>query len=173
MSIAGSIGRFYSDIVATTYEKPAALSIDAKRNAYALQKSGASVFHDIDCTKLDQIFPDVGFDTIVFQFPNVGSRQPKYGRNPNHHLLTRFLRSSHGCLNPDGEVAITIVNRPHYEGAFDVDNAAQKSEFDYPEEFKFEPKRFSGYSHVNTNDENESALSRFRSFRTWVFRSRI
>lgn len=169
LSIANNAGRAARNIFSTTFENASKLGQETRRNAHSLRILGASVYHDIDGVKLDENFERRIFETIVFQFPNVGSRQPKYGRNPNHHLLTRFLKSARHCLKLSGEIAVTIVNNPHYDGAFDMFDAARKAGYSKPCQFNFNPKLYPGYSHVNTND-GDSAISRFRSFRTWMFR---
>ena len=108
------------------------------------------------------------FKTILFHFPHVGSRNPKYGRNPNHHLLVRFLRSASYCLKSYGEIAITIVGSPHYDGAFDVEGAAKKAGYKNPLCYRYNPEGFDDYLHTNTNN-NHSAISKFNDFETWVF----
>lgn len=156
-------------MTATTYEKPRTLSGDAIRNAYKLRQCGAHVLHDIDATKLEQSFAQKEFDTIIFQFPNVGSREAKYGRNPNYVLTRKFLRSAKGLLKQGGKVMITAVDSPHYEGVFQFEDAAEFADFKTPESYPFDPSLFSGYAHTNTNDE-DSALEDHAKFVTWVFR---
>lgn len=158
-------------MIATTYEKPRALSDDAVKNARTLQRCGAVVVHGIDATKLNEAFHREKFDTIIFQFPNVGSRDAKYGRNPNYVLVRKFLRSAKDCLKPGGKVMITAVDSPHYEGAFQFEDAAEFADFKPPESYPFDPSLFSGYVHTNTNDD-DSALEEHAKFMTWVFRAK-
>ena len=156
-------------MTATTYEKLRTLSDDAIRNTHKLKQCGVRVLHDIDAVKLDQSFSRKEFDTIIFQFPNVGSREAKYGRNPNYVLIRKFLRSAKNCLKPSGKVMITAVDSPHYEGAFQFEEAAKFAGFEAPEIYPFDPSLFSGYVHTNTNDD-DSALEDHIKFVTWVFK---
>jgi hypothetical protein len=66
---------------------------------------------------------------------------------------------------------ITAVDSPHYEGAFQFEEAAQFAGFSAPESYPFDPSLFSGYAHTNTNDD-DSALNEHAKFVTWVFRTK-
>jgi hypothetical protein len=158
-----------TQMTATTFENGKELSQDAIEAASWLKSSGAMIVHGVDATRLDKKFKQFEYDTIIFQFPHVGSREAKYGHNPNHILVRNFLRSASVCLKPDGKVLITAVNNPHYRGAFQFDDAAVFAGYEVPETYPFDPSDFSGYSHINTNDE-ESAIEDHRRFATWVFR---
>ncbi len=158
-----------SDMTATTYEDKKSLSHEAKINAAHLQQTGAIVIHGIDATKLADEFNGQKFDTIIFQFPHVGSRDPKYGHNPNHILVRRFLSSVVDILNPSGQVLISSVDTPHYEGAFQFEEAAKFAGYETPTIFPFDPEDFPGYVHANTNDD-KSALDNHTKFSTWMFR---
>jgi hypothetical protein len=74
-------------------------------------------------------------------------------------------------LNTGGLIAITIVNSPHYLGAFDLPEAAQWASCEVLEVLPFYRLPWSGYGHVNTNDVQQSALRQYRSCSTWVFRA--
>lgn len=158
-------------IISTVYEKSGEIYKETMQNAHSLNRMGVSVLCNIDATKLHEEFFGITFDTICFQFPNIGSRQPKYGRNPNHDLLVKFLRSSKQILSNHGEVVLTIVNRPHYDGAFAIENAAEKARYQSPEEYLFRSKDFPGYRHTNTLHDT-SAIAKYRSFRTYCFKPR-
>lgn len=158
-------------MTATTYEKPRMLSDETVMHAQVLQRCGVNVMHGVDATKLNEALPREKFDTIIFQFPNVGSREAKYGRNPNYVLVRKFLRSAKECLKPNGKVLITAVDSPHYEGVFQFDEAAEFADFNAPESYPFDPSLFSGYAHTNTNDDN-SALEEHNKFVTWVFKAK-
>ncbi len=125
--------------------------------------------HGVDATKLDKSFKPHEFDTIIFQFPNVGSRDAKHGHNPNHVMIRKFLRSAAAYLKPSGKIMVSVVDSPHYEGAFQFEEAAEFAGYETPETYPFDPSMFSGYSHTNTNDD-ESALDEHNKFLTWVFR---
>lgn len=168
LSIAKTAGITASNRVATTYEKTSDLSEEARKNAEILQRSGVSVINGIDATKLDRYFPHQKFDTIVFQFPNAGSREPEYGRNPNYILIRDFLKSAVLCLAPKGKILITAVDSPHYQGAFQFEEAAEKTGYSILGSYPFDPESFPGYSHTNTNDD-DSALEKHNEFKTWIF----
>ena len=110
------------------------------------------------------------FDLIVFQFPNVGSREPVYGRNPNHVLVRRFLKSAKKHLTAEGQIAITVVNSSHYDGAFDMDGAAERNDYEIPVAHPFYFADYPGYSHVKTKEDGSSALEKGDEFVTYVFR---
>lgn len=168
LSIVKTPGITASNIVSTTYEKASDLSEEAEQNTETLKQSGASVINGIDATKLDRYFLHQKFDTIVFQFPNVGSREPEYGRNPNYILIRDFLKNAVSCLTPNGKILITTVDSPHYQGAFQFEEAAEKTGYSILGSYPFDPESFPGYSHTNTNDD-ESALEKHDEFKTWIF----
>ena len=157
-----------SDIVATTFEAERHVAPAARRNARDLRQRGAAVLHGVDATRLDRHFAALKFKTVFFGFPNVASRLPVYGHNPNHNLARRFLRSAASRLSPTGRVVITLVATPYYEGAFDLPEAAKFAGLNEPEVFDFDPGRISGYSHTNTLG-NGSALRKYEKFKAWVF----
>ncbi|PZP54808.1 MAG: hypothetical protein DI586_08805 [Micavibrio aeruginosavorus] len=168
LSIEKMPGITSSKITATTYEKTSDLSEEAQQNSEILKQSGASVLNGIDATKLEQYFPHLKFDTIVFQFPNAGSREPEYGRNPNYILIRNFLKSAASCLAPNGRILITAVDNPHYHGAFQFEEASEKTGYSILGSYPFDPESFPGYSHINTNDD-DSALEKHNEFKTWIF----
>ena len=124
--------------------------------------------HNIDAAHLDKKFSSQKFNTITFQFPNVGSRESTHGRNPNYILLRKFLRSAAEILALSGKILISIVDSPYYEGAFQFEDATEFAWFETPESYPFDPSEFPGYSHVNTNND-ESAIEDYRKFITRVF----
>ncbi len=155
-------------ITATTFERAAKLTEEGEKNASQLRMLDASVHHGIDATRLEHHFPHSNFSTIIFNFPNVASRDPKYRRNPNHMLVKKFLMSATNILDKNGLVLISSVDRPHWRGAFQFPLAAEKSGFQEPTVYRFYPSSFNGYTHTNTHDE-DSALSDHNKFCTWVF----
>jgi len=129
----------------------------------------ASVFHSIDATKIDNIFQGTKFDLIIFQFPNIASRTPSYGRNPNHILIRKFLKSARELIHKNSSICITTVNSSHYDGVFSMDDAAKWANLNKLYTYPFYPESFSRYSHVNTLNEEESALTKERNFITFIF----
>lgn len=168
LSLAKTPGITASNLVTTTFEQTSDLSDEARQNAETLNQSGVSVMNGIDATKLEQYFPHQKFDTITFQFPNAGSREPEYGRNPNYILIRDFLKSAASCLAPNGKILITAVDSPHYQGAFQFEEAAEKAGYNIRGSYPFDPKSFPGYSHTNTNDD-DSALEKHDGFKTRIF----
>lgn len=173
LSFALSLARKKSinptQLVATTFEAKNELVETAADNSKVLRALGAVVLHGVDATKLPATLGSWKFHNIAFQFPHVGSREPIEGRNPNFILVRNFLKSAFGQLTASGQVLITAVDSPHYEGAFQFDEAAQIAGFKKPFSYPFEPSEFSGYTHTMTN-EDESALGQHDAFRTWVFK---
>jgi hypothetical protein len=108
------------------------------------------------------------FSKIVFMFPNLGSRLPVYGKNPNAILIRRFLRSASSSLLKTGEVAITGVSSPFYQGAFDFVGAERSARVRLKSEHAFRLKDYPGYMRTMTK-KNISAISSSDVLRTWVF----
>lgn len=121
-----------SSILATVYEAEEDLTDTAYDNARKLLKLGCSVKTGVDATRLSDTIGKRQFRTIIFQFPNVASRDPRYGQNPNHVLVTRFLKTARNHLKPGGLVIISTVDSPFYEGAFKMEEAARKAGFAAP-----------------------------------------
>ncbi len=169
LSVAKQASVEASNIVATTLETSNLLSKETLKNATSLRQLGARVLHGVDATRLSDRLAKRSYGLIVFQFPNVGSRSPIYGRNPNHILLRRFLRNATPYLGRSGTVAITIVNTPFYLGAFNLPELARIAGFKEPEIYPFRPKDFPKYRHTNTHGP-DSAISRYHTFSTWVLR---
>ena len=157
------------DFTATTFEPARRLPSAALLNASQLTRMGAKVLNGIDATRLQAHFGTSKFHAIIFNFPNVASRMPIYGRNPNHILVRKFLSSAAGQLVRGGLVVMTVVDSSFYAGEFGLPAAARFSGFGEPEIHEFKPSRFPGYVHANTLG-GQSALTKYRAFSTWVFR---
>ena len=157
-----------SRMTVTTYEEENHLSKVGQHNALALRRLGASVIPGVDAMNLEQRLFYRRFDTIVFQFPNVGSRELEEGRNPNFILVRDFLKSAAKHLQPGGQVLITAVDSPYYHGAFQFDEAAAAGGFSKPDTYLFDLLKLPGYIHTNTNN-TDSAIDGHDMFRTWVF----
>ena len=140
-----------SRMTVTTYEDENHLSKVGQHNALALRRLGASVVSGVDATNLEQRLFYRQFDTIVFQFPNVGSREPEEGRNPNFILVRDFLRSAAKHLRSDGQVLITAVDSAYYHGAFQLDEAAAAAGFSKPDTYSFDPSKLHGYPNCAAN----------------------
>lgn len=103
-------------MTATTFEKQKDISEETKDNAMILHCHGATVFHGIDATRLNERLGKREYNTIVFQFPNVGSRDPKYGQNPNHIMIRKFLENAKNHLCSNGKILVTTVDTSYYDG---------------------------------------------------------
>jgi len=158
-----------SNLTATALEAENKLDEETKAAIEEIQQTGGAVILGVDAAKLSDSLSGQRFDTIIFQFPHVGSRDPKYGQNPNFILMRKFLKSAKYHLRPSGRVMISTVDSTHYLGAFRFEDAAEQAGYLPPKTYPFDPKRFKGYFHTNTHDE-DSALEDHKKFITWVFR---
>jgi len=158
------------NLIATTYESVSGVCSAGRANARALQKVGATVLHGVDARCLNDERLPARANLIAFQFPNTGTRRSVHGRTDNHILIRRFLASAAARLKRGGLITITVVNSPHHLGAFDLPGAAKWAACRVEDVFPFFRSAWPGYGHVNTNDPKESALSKYRSTSTWVFR---
>lgn len=157
-------------IIATTFEAERSVCPAARRNARSLSDLGAKVLHGVDARHLDDRNLPAMAELIAFQFPNTGTRRSVHGRTDNHILLRRFLRAAASRLKLTGRIAVTLVNSPHHLGAFDPPSAAEWAGCEIVEVLPFYRSAWSGYGHVNTNNASESALSKYRSCSTWLFK---
>jgi 25S rRNA (uracil2634-N3)-methyltransferase len=170
LCIAKKLGKFSRKaICATTFERSDEWSETTKSNARKLACLGCKVMDGVDAQKIDIQFGTAVFDLVIFQFPNVGSRLPKYGRNPNHILLRRFLKSAANATKAGRQICVTTINSPYYDGSFSIDEAASKAGLAKPLAHRFNPKRFPNYHHVNTSNQDESAIAAADKFVTFVF----
>lgn len=168
-SLAAMSGITPSKLIATTFENKEELSTDAIANAEALRHKGVTVLHGVDASSLASVFGSWRFDTIVFQFPHAGSRDAVEGHNPNFILVRDFLISAAAQLHRGGKVLISVVDSPHYRGAFQFDEAADIAGFAPPESYPFDPSAFPEYEHTMTH-QSGSAIDHHDEFSTWVFR---
>jgi len=157
------------NLVTTTFEKENELSDEAINNIEKLKAADVLILYKVDAMNLSKTFGSMAFDSIVFQFPHAGSREPVQGRNPNYILVRNFLKSAKHHLKRGGKIFISAVNNPHYHGAFQFEEAAEKAGFQPPVMYSFNPSDFPGYTHTMTNDD-ESAIDDHKKFGTWVFR---
>lgn len=156
-------------LTATVPQDRQEASKDMAENAESLKKAGAAVLWKVDATDLGHTFGSWRFETIVFQFPHSGSREPIEGRNPNFILVRDFLTSAYHQLLSGGAVLISAIDNPHYQGAFQFEEAAKIAGFLPPSVYPFNMRGFQGYSHVVTAGDS-SALEAKDKLCTWVFR---
>lgn len=158
------------NIIATTFEAERSVYPAGRTNARSLSDLGAKVLHGVDARNLNNRNLPTMAELIAFQFPNTGTRRSVHGRTDNHVLLRRFLRAAASRLRLTGRIAVTLVNSQHHLGAFDPPSAAEWADCEVVEVLPFYRSAWSGYGHINTNDASESALSKYRSCSTWVFK---
>ncbi|WP_313526801.1 class I SAM-dependent methyltransferase [Shinella sp.] len=170
VALSGLLGSATSNMTATIFQPTNEYSDITSQNARILRSRGVSTMAGVDATNLSQWFGRRRFDLIVFQFPNVGSRDARYGRNPNHILVRRFLKSAAAHLSGEGQVAITVVNSSHYDRAFDMDGAAERNDYVLPVAYPFHLSDYAGYSHVKTKVDGVGAVDESDEFITYVFR---
>lgn len=170
LSLTGMDGINPARLTATTFEHESKLSPASQANGRQLRLMGVGVIYGVDATRLATTFGRAWlFHNIIFQFPNVGSREPVEGHNPNFILIRDFLISAEGQLERNGQVLISAVNSPHYQGAFQFEEAASIAGFLPPEVYPFDPDQFLGYEHTMTHQEGD-ALGNHDKLSTWVFR---
>lgn len=156
-------------ITASTYEDYSKLSELGKHNVKLLQTMGVKTYHQIDATKLNNIWGSNSFNNIIFQFPNVGSRDPAKGRNPNYILVRDFIDSALKILKSNGAIIITTVDNEYYNNIFKFEEIAKLYPFKTSIKYAFNPNDYPEYQHTNTHEE-ESAIEDYKKFSTWEFK---
>jgi len=158
----------FESMIPTTIDAISQISTDTILNIKCLEVNGIKPLFKIDAVKLEKHFSPKSFDTIIFQFPNVGSRIPKYGQHPNHIMIRKFLKSSRYCLKDNGHIYVSTVDTPQYAGQFNLENAAKFADVRIKNKTYFNPNSFRFYEHENTKND-ESALEKYDKFITWIF----
>ena len=154
--------------IVTVFEKEKDLTSQTKSNADELYRKGAKVFYEIDATNLIEYFSNDKFHTIIFQFPNTGSREAINGCNSNFVLVRDFLKSAKNCILEGGKIVITYVDNEYYNGIFKFEKLAESLGLKYVQKYLFNPKDFPSYQHTMTHQEG-SALENHNQFATIVF----
>ena len=157
-----------SRLTATTFETEKELAEMARANAKELRSMGMTVLHGVDATDLAATFGSQRFDTIVFQFPNAGSRDSVEGHTANFILVRDFLISAAKQLVYSGQVLISAIDSPYYVGSFQFEEAAEVAGFLPPKVYAFDPDQFPDYEHTMTH-QSGNALDDNDQFSTWVF----
>lgn len=104
-----------------------------------------------------------------FSISKCSKSTPVFRRNPNHVLLRCFLRSAAAILRPDGQIAISVIDSPHYDGAFAMAEAARWAGICEPTVHPFDMADHPGYQHVNTQGDEASAVDAGDQLQTYVF----
>jgi hypothetical protein len=83
-------------------------------------------------------------------------------------LIRNFLRSAKTCLRDHGKIIITVIDSPYYDGIFNIEEACKFAKCKIEEIYSFDPSKFYGYVHTNTNNNN-SAIDKNDIFKTIIF----
>jgi hypothetical protein len=70
-----------------------------------------------------------------------------------------------------GQICLTTINSPYYDGSFSVDEAAHWAGLPNPTAHGFNTDQFAKYDHLNTNDQADSAISSSDNFLTFVLQN--
>jgi hypothetical protein len=157
-----------SSLITSLYETVSELSESAEYNAKLLENIGVKIIYGLDGTKLHEFFDTDSFETIIFQFPHSGTREPINGINPNYLLVYDFIKSALQILEKNGVILITIVDNDFYNNMFQLDEISEKLGIMKPIKHKFNPSSYPKYQHSMTNSD-ESALGKYDEFATYEF----
>jgi hypothetical protein len=157
------------NLIATIFKKEDEMSKFTLFNSLRLLCLGVKVLYEINTTNLSKTFKNELFDVIIFQFPNVASREPVRGRNPNFILLMEFLISAKYQLNKGGKVIISAIDSPYYKGAFGFEDLYYVRGYEEPLTYKFNPFQIKGYTHMMIHKE-ESGIERSDKFISLIFK---
>jgi hypothetical protein len=155
-------------LTATSYETEIELNEYAHFNQRELNILGCKTYNGIDATKLEKKFHFGSFNNIVFNFPNIASRTPKYSRNPNFIMLRKFMSSASSILPQKGKVIITLPDSSYYEGAFSPIESAGYARLKFLTTAPFSYNSFPTYLHENTKNKNSSLVNHTK-FKTYIF----
>ena len=119
--------------------------------------------------KLNYAFKNILFNKIIFQFPNVGSREPIDGQNPNYALVKKFLEEASANLVESGSIIISAVDSDYYNNIFKFEELANSFGFKKPIKYKFDPEAYPNYQHTITH-QGGSVIDQYTKFATWEFK---
>ncbi len=157
--------QYVPPIIASTYEDYSELCALGKHNVKLLKTLGIETRFSVDATKLHNIWGEGIFDTIIFHFPNVGSREPVEGHNPNYILVRDFIGSALKILKSNGVIIITAVDSDYYNNMVKFEGIAKLYSISKPIKYTFDPADYPEYQHTKTNEE-ESAIEDYKYFAT-------
>ncbi len=157
-----------NNIIATTNEPSTKISDFGKDNILKLKKLAVHILCEVDATKLHKVFDKTRFDLIIFQFPNVFSREAINGYNPNYILAKDFLISASKILAKNGRVIVTIVDSDYYRNIFKFEELSGMLGLQKLRKYDFNPKDYPDYQHTTAHEEN-GVLDNYSKFITYEF----
>ncbi|KAG7353721.1 protein of unknown function DUF2431 containing protein [Nitzschia inconspicua] len=114
--------------------------------------ANVTVRHGIDATKLEHVFDEEEFDSIVWNFP-YPEEQVIARSGEGKSLISGFLKSSKNCLALNGRIYLTLAHKQggtSYEVAsnrgWNLEEVARNLHFDVIDALPFAAEDFPGYS---------------------------
>lgn len=149
--LCSHLGQVGTNVTATSYDSQKIVLgkyPKAKVCIDSITSAGATVKHKVDATNLTRSFRACYFDRIVFNFPHTGKQRVHLNRN----LVRDFFTSSANHLSPNGQVHLTIKNRPPYS-LWNIPQLIEDSEapLALSRTLKFDFSKFPGYRHKTTD----------------------
>jgi RHS repeat-associated protein len=173
-------------LTATTYEPQPDLPLlpNTEARAADLRAAGVNVLNSVNGTNLREKLGDEKYDTIVFAFPNVGSRKgvggtaEVSGRHPNSVLIGGFLKSAAEQLNDGGKIVVVGVDIPKYRGSaprwqgeFAFPEGAENAGLNIEGKYEFVKSDYPSYTHTMAGGGGSASTveKEGQSFAFWVF----
>ena len=157
-----------NNIIVSTNEFYSEITDLAKENVLKLKKLDIQTLFQLDATKLHKIFNNTKFEIIIFQFPNVASRESINGYNPNYILVKDFLISASKILTKNGTIIITIVDSEYYNNIFKFEKLSKILCLPKPKKYNFNLKDYPDYEHTMSH-QDASILDNYNKFTTYEF----
>jgi hypothetical protein len=165
-----------SNVTATVHESTSQASEETRNRADELitDHPGVTVEFNVDATRLHEGRPSrpTQFDTIVWQFPNLGALSGEgdlpaltaadrleYWADIHHNLLLAFFGSASRRLSDGGTIVVTLSASPMYR-RWGILKAAKAAGLTRISTSGFEPSDYPGYRHQATEPGARARLDR-------------
>eukprot|EP01084_Bolivina_argentea_P074248 134721_1 len=162
-SFAASLSQLgYCNIVATTDKDRHCVVTNyenAHNNINIIKRLGNVVIYDIEINQImkNDYFKTLTeqnkFNNIIFNFPHCGVPNYNWRKSipDNRALLRSIFQNTITLLKPDGELHITLQNKPIYN-SWDIQKQCNKVHNGYAlkKRIDFKPELFFGYVHTAT-----------------------